>query len=216
MAARTETAERRLAIYGALTTRNRIITWLRFGLPLLGVLVFLGFVLQIYIASLGANFAIGRIRFSGDAVMVDTPSYSGVMPDGDVYKISAAGAQASIGNLNVIDLQRPLLKLTKPDGSQMTAEAGTAAFETLGQVVSVPGTAEVSDSRGNSGVLQNVVVNLPKQTVMASGKVSMTLSGGMKVTSDSLAYDAKTDHWDFGRATVTLPVDSEEDPGDSP
>lgn len=216
MALRTDTAERRLAIYGALTTRNRIISVLRLGLPLLGTLMFLGFILQIFLASLGANFGIGHVSFSGDAVTVDTPAYSGVMTDGDVYKVSAAAAQASIANLNVIDLKDALLKLTKPDGWQMTAHAAAGSFETIGQVVKVPGTAEVSDSRGNSGSLANVVVDLPKQLVTASGKVTMALAGGMTISSNSLAYDARTNHWDFGRATVTLPADAEEDPGASP
>ena len=85
MNSRAEGLDRRLAVYSALATRNRIIAVLRIGLPLLGALVLGIFILQIQLASLGNNFGIGKVSFNGDAVSVDTPSYSVVMADGDIY-----------------------------------------------------------------------------------------------------------------------------------
>jgi len=216
MTLRAETAEQRFAIYSRLRTRNRLVSILRVALPVAGALVFLVFVAQLLLASLANNFGIGKISFTGSSVVVDTPSYSGVMANGDIYKVSAEGAQAAVANLNVIELKNAALQLTKPDGMQMSAHAGTGLFESLRQVVRVPGTAEVSDSRGNSGTLSNVVADLAHQTLKATGPVSISLSSGMSVQSDGLNYDSKANRWDFGHATVTLPLNATDGSGGSP
>jgi lipopolysaccharide export system protein LptC len=205
MTTRAESDERRHARYNGLRLRNRLIGILRIGVPLLGILVFLIFAAQIFLASLGNQFGIGKVSFSGDTVTVDTPTYSGVMANGDVYRISAEAAETTVTDLNVINLKNALLVLTKPDGSTMTARAMAGAFETLGQIMTVPGTAEVIDSTGNSGTLDQIVVDLPKQTLKATGHVVIHLEGGRTVDGDGLDYEAKTDIWTFGKSTMTLP-----------
>ena len=112
MTLRAETAEQRFAIYSRLRTRNRLVSILRVALPVAGALVFLVFVAQLLLASLANNFGIGKISFTGSSVVVDTPSYSGVMANGDIYKVSAEGAQAAVANLNVIELKNAALQLT--------------------------------------------------------------------------------------------------------
>ena len=216
MNSRAEGFDRRLAVYAALATRNRIIAVLRIGLPLLGALVLGIFILQILLASLGNNFGIGKVSFNGDAVTVDTPSYSGVMADGDIYKVSAQLAQTAVTSLNVIQLTDAGLTLTKPDGTTMTAHATTGSFETLGQIVTVPGTAEVSDSKGNAGTLQKVEVDLPRQILKATGPVKLSFADGATVESSGLTYDAKADRWDFGRATLTVPASTDDGVEQSP
>jgi len=213
---RAETAEQRHAIYTRLGTRNRLVSILRVALPVAGALVFLAFVAQLLLASLANNFGIGKISFTGSSVVVDTPSYSGVMANGDMYKVSAQGAEAAVANLNVIELTNAALQLTKPDGMQMSAHAGKGLFESLRQIVRVPGAAEVSDSRGNSGTLSDVTADLAHQTLKATGRVSMSLSNGMSIQSQSLDYDSKANRWDFGHATVTLPLNAADGSGGSP
>ncbi|MDR3475410.1 MAG: hypothetical protein P4M09_27495 [Devosia sp.] len=216
MNVRAETAQQRHAMHAALDQRNRFVSILRIGLPVVGAVVVLAFFLQILLASLANSFGIGRISFSGDTVIVDTPSYSGVMSNGDVYKLSAEGAATAITNLNLIDIKNATLVLTKPDGSQMKARAQTSSFETLGQVLTVPDTALVSDSDGNSGTLRQVVVDVSAQTLKASGPVSLLLKDGSTVDGSGLTYSAKTGIWDFGKATVTVPdTDDAATPGEA-
>ena len=210
MNARAENTAQRGAIYASLRARNRFIAVLRIALPVLGALVFSVFVAQIVIASFVSNFGIGKVSFNGDTVKVDTPSYSGIMADGDVYKVSAEAAETGIKSFNIIELRNALLELTKPDGTRMTARAGAASFETLGQIVTVPGVTEVGDSKGDSGTLARVVVDLAQQTVKATGKVNLSLAGGATVESDGLSYDPKTGIWDFNKATLTVPDTDDE------
>jgi hypothetical protein len=205
MTARAETAAQRLALYGGLVTRNRLISILRIGLPLLGLLVVVLFFLQIFIASLINPFGIGQVHFAGDTVAVDTPSYSGVMANGDLYTLSAEGASTAVTALDVIDISNGSLTLKRTNGEVMMARASRAAFETGGQILTIPGTATVADSDGDSGTLQQVVVDVPQQTLRATGPVHLISKDGSTIDSEGLKFDAKTGLWDFGRATLTVP-----------
>jgi hypothetical protein len=210
MTARADTAAQRLALYEGLVQRNRIVSILRIGLPLLGLLVVVLFFLQIFIASLVNPFGIGRVHFAGDTVAVDTPTYSGVMANGDLYTISAEGASTAVTALDVIDITNGSLTLKRTDGEVMMARASRAAFETGGQILTIPGTATVADSDGDSGTLQQVVIDVPRQTLKATGPVHLISKDGSTVQSGGLSFDAKTGIWDFGRATLTVP--ESEDP----
>ena len=210
MSARAETAELRLQIFNALRARNRIVAILRIGVPGIGAVVFLGVVTQILIASVANDFGIGRVTVNGDQVTVDTPTYAGIMSNGDTYKISAEGAHTALTDMSVIDLKKIGVVLVKPDGTQMAAQSETAALETIRQTVTIPGTTEVSDSRGNSGTLDKVFIDGPRQTMKANGKVSMLMKDGATINADALDYSAKTAVWTFKNATLTVP----EIPGD--
>ena len=214
MTARAETAAQRLAILEALGARNRIVSILRIGVPALGVLVLVAFFLQIFVASLAEQFGIGRLSFSGDKVVVDTPSFSGVMEDGDLYTLSAEGASTPVTSLNVIDIRNGMLTLKKPDGRVMTARAENSHFDTLRQVLTIPETAVVGDSAGNAGTLQQVEVDVPAQSLAAKGPVHLRLHGGATIDSEGLTYASKTGLWNFGHATVVIPesmIDAEEE-----
>jgi hypothetical protein len=201
--ARAETAEQRLATYRGLIARNRLVSLLRLALPLLGLAVFGYFALHILLASLN-GFSIGRIRFTGATVVVDTPSYSGIMKNGNLYKVSADAADSAITDLDVINLKNARLYLKKPSGSTMTASATAGAFNTLTQIMHVPDAAAIRDSAGDSGTLRDVTVNLPDQTLSARGKVDITMADGTRIESSGLDYDARASVWTFGRSTVTL------------
>jgi lipopolysaccharide export system protein LptC len=203
--ARAETTEQRSAVYRGLVGRNRTVSVLRIIVPALGVLAFAWFAVHIFLASFVGQFNVGKIKFDGGTVIVDTPSYSGVMADGDIYKVGAEAANTSVTNLDVINLTNASLLLTKPSGARMMATAGAGAFNTVSQVMTVPGAATMSDSSGNKGVMNQVVVNMPDQTLKAAGHVHITTPDGMVIDGDTLDYVAKTSVWTFGRSTVTMP-----------
>ena len=98
--ARAETSEQRLSIYRGLVARNRLISLLRLALPVAGLAAFGWFAVHILLASLGGAFSIGSISFSGGSVIVDTPSYSGIMANGNVYKVSAEAANTPVTDLD--------------------------------------------------------------------------------------------------------------------
>jgi len=200
-----DTVAQRSALYQRLVLRNRLISVLRIGLPLLGLLVVAIFFLQIFVASLLDSFGIGKVSFAGDTVVVDTPSYSGVMANGDLYTLSAEGASTAVTSLDVIDIKNGSLTLKRANGEVMMARAGTAKFATGRQELTIAGTATVADSGGDSGTLQDVLISVPAQTLKANGPVHLISQDGSTIAANGLTYDAKTGIWDFGRATLTVP-----------
>ncbi|MGN6102969.1 MAG: hypothetical protein ACTHOR_17660 [Devosia sp.] len=209
MPARAETAEQRHAIYRGLAVRNRLIGILRIGLPLLAVLVLVAFFVQIFIASFVNQFGVAQVSFNGDTVEVDTPTYSGVTSDGDVYKISAEGASTAVTSLNIIDLRNGELVVTRPDGVKMTAKAALSSFDTNTQILTVAGRADVDDSTGNSGTLEKITVNVPQQTLHAAGPVHLVSKDGTTIDSNGLDYSTRTGVWNFGKATMTVPGEAD-------
>ena len=208
--------ERRLARRQALHARNRIVSILRIGLPALGILVVASFFFQILLASLASSFRIGNVRFAGDTVAVDTPSYSGVTADGDIYKLSAQAAATAITNLNLINITNGELQLTKPDGQQMRARARASTFDSIAQTMTVPGVADVSNSSGDSGTLRQVVVDLPRQTLKATGPVALQFKDGTTLEASGLDYNARTRIWSFGKATLEVPDPNDDESEEAP
>ena len=204
MTARAETAEQRLAIYGTLRRRNRAVSLLRGLVPAAGAAVFVLFAVRIFLASLGGHFNIGQVHYAGDTVSIDTPSYSGTMADGDVYRVSAQSAHTSLESLNVIDLTNPSIVLTDTAGLVTNANAAQGSFDSLTQQLYVPGTADVSYSNGTKATISGVTVNLAAQTVSSSAPVHVVMGDGTVIDGSRLEQDGKIGRWDFGRATLTL------------
>jgi len=206
--------QQRLARRQALVARNRLVSILRIGLPALGIVVVVLFFLQILLASFLNDFRIGNITVSGDSVAIDTPSYSGVTADGDLYTISAQGASTAITNLNLIAISNGELAVTQPDGEQMWARTAHGSFDSIAQTMTIPGVADVSNSSGDKGTLRQVVVDVPHKLLTASGPVAIQFQDGSKLAAEGMRYDAHTRIWTFDRATLVVPDAGEDDPMD--
>src|SRR6187402_2271861 len=126
MLASADNAQERARIYSGLVQRNRLVSVLRIGLPILGALVLAGLVAQLVLASLLAQFGISNLSIDRGNLVIETPSYSSMTPDGTQYTVSSRGARAALSNTDLIHLSEALLTVTKPSGAWMTA-TGTDA-----------------------------------------------------------------------------------------
>lgn len=198
-------AAQRLAVYRRLDARNRIVAFLRIGVPALGVIALSLLMLQIYVSSTASRFGISQIVVSPESVTVETPQYSGLLDDGTAYRVSASSAQAAIDATDRIGLSQAALTMVKPDGVTIEVEASDAVLDTAGQVVEIAGMAEVADSLGTAGTLFDSVFDYEAQHLTGRGPVSVDYADGTRIEAEGLTYDATTMVWTFNRATVTLP-----------
>lgn len=205
MYARAETAEQRLKTYRRLVRHNRLVAALRFGVPAIGIIVFIGIAAQLYLASIGAEFSIGRITLDRDRINVEAPDYAGVTGDGSTYRVTAAKASASLTALDVIDLIGARAVLNRADGRVMTAEAAEGELRTGVQQVYVAGTTHVADSNGMTGTIEKLFVEWPTQTIDATGPVHLDFANGMSIDAAGMHY-SEDGQWTFLRATLTAPV----------
>jgi lipopolysaccharide export system protein LptC len=206
IAARTETAEQRSAIYAALVSRNRLVGILRIGLPAIGVVLLAGLFVQLYIGSLVPGFGFANIILDRDNLVVEAPSYSGVGEDGTVYSLAAGNARAAIGNTDIINLEGAAVTMKQPAGTTFAAAAEKAQFSVSKQHVVVDGRTMVMGSNGLSGTVTNAVVDIPDESMVATGGADLKFPDGMTIKSDTMSYAAKIKRWEFGRVVVGFPA----------
>lgn len=198
-------AAQRLAIYRSLEARNRIVSILRIGVPVLGAVALSSLLLQIYVSSRTARFGISQIVVSPDSVTVETPEYSGVLDDGTAYRVAATSARADVDATDRIGLSDAMLTMIKPDGVTIRVGTPSAVLDTTGQIVEIPGVADVSNSEGTKGVLNDTVFDYVAQRLTGRGAVDVDYADGTHLVAEGVTYDATAMVWTFTRATVTLP-----------
>jgi lipopolysaccharide export system protein LptC len=201
IAARTETAEQRSAIYASLVRRNRLVGILRIGIPALGATLVLALMLQFYIASLVPDFGFANIAIDRDNLVVEAPAYEGTGADGSRYSMSAESARAAIGNPDLINLTGAGFTLNQVDGSVFSARAEKANLRVSNQLVITEGATEVRGSSGVTGTVDNATVDVLGERLVA-GKADLAFDGGTTLEADTMSYDGKTRTWIFSKATL--------------
>ncbi len=204
IAARTETAEQRRAIYAALTSRNRLVTLLRIGLPAIGAIILTGLLLQLYIGSLVPDFGFANVTIDRDNLVVATPSYSGVGVDGTVYTVGADSAKAAIGNTDLIHLSGATFNLKQPTGSTFAAKADSASLKLSEQIVTVTGITSVEGSNGMTGTVRDAELEVATETMKSSGEVDFSFAGGSTLKAATMSYDGRGQRWNFSKVTLHL------------
>ncbi|MET3899321.1 lipopolysaccharide export system protein LptC [Devosia sp. UYZn731] len=195
----------RLRTYQRLVLRNRVVGVLRIAVPLLGVVVLVLLVGQIYLSSLGSRFGVGQISVTRDRVTIDAPQYSGVLDDGSVYRVSATRAAAALNATDVMDLSTASINVVRTDGVTMDLSANMARLDTTRELVIIEGDTHVVESTGTTSTFANSVFDWQKQELTGKGPVVVDYADGTHLVAKGLRYNAKTAVWTFTAATVTLP-----------
>ncbi|WP_338721625.1 hypothetical protein [Devosia sp. XK-2] len=200
--------------YDRLRWRNRLIGLLRLGVPLVGSAILAGLLVQIYLSSFTGRFSIDRLSVTPEAVVIDAPEYVGTLTDGSSYRVWAETARARTEQSDLIDLFNAQLVLNRADGVQLTMRADAAQLDTTNQLTLVPGPAEVADSTGTTGRLNDSVFDWASQILTSRGKVAIDYADGSTIRAEGLTYDAAAVVWTFSGSVVTLPeTPGEGDPG---
>jgi len=198
-------AAERLAIYRRLASRNRFVAVLRIAVPVMGAVILVALLGQIYLSSLGGRFGVGSISVSRDAVSVEAPEYSGVLEDGTIYKVWAASAKADINSTDMIVLTNAALTMERVTGVTMQVNAPSAVLDTTGEIVTITGIAYVEDSTGTSGTIHDSIFDYAAQSLLGKGPVHIDYADGTTLDGVGMTYDAMSMVWTFSNANVTLP-----------
>lgn len=211
MLAPPQSADQRNAIFAALEQRNRLVSILRIGLPLLGILVLLGLILKLVLASFLNQFGISNIAIDRGNLVVETPSYSGMSAKGTLYTISSRDARAALGSMDTILLTDAVLTMTNGPDSAMTATAQSATLQTSDQLVNVEGVTRISDTGGTSGTIIGLRADMLQEQMVSDGPADISFSTGARLQGKSMSYDAKNEIWVFYGAVLDLPATPGED-----
>lgn len=195
---------RRERVYRSLGRRNRLIGFLRWSLPAIGLLVLGALVMQIVIANIANSFQIENVRIARDRLIIDTPAYAGVMGNGTKYQIVAEAASTPLAGNDVIDLERANVELIRTDGYVINATANNAQFSLSRQIVDVKEEMIIVDDDGMRARLLNSTIDWTKQTLVAKDNVYVVFKDGTILSAASLTFNAETQTWDFGLAKLTV------------
>lgn len=198
-------AAERFAIYQRLAARNRLVAILRIGVPVLGAIILVVLIGQIYLSSLANRFGVGRVSVTRETVTVEAPEYSGVLENGTTYHVRAANAFAAIGATDLITLTDAALTMRRVNGVTMEVVAPAAMLDTMREIVTIEGIAYVEDSTGTSGTIVDSVFDYAKQALVGEGAVHIDYADGTTLDGTGMTYDASSMIWTFSRATVNLP-----------
>ena len=204
MSASAESWDRRDRLYARLKLRNRVVGVLRWVVPMLGILVFLGLLVQIVLDSIGDQFGFSNVRIDRDNLVVDTPQLSAIGSDGTAYTVSAATARTAIGAAGRIDMTEAKLVVHPKQGGEIIATAATANMETTDQVVRVDGVTRLSDQDGMEGTLLDMFADFPNQRMTTGGAVALRLSDGTTLDAETMSFDGNTQTWTFNKASLVL------------
>ncbi len=202
--------DKRAQTYRGFARHNRLISWLRIGVPLFGALVLAALMIEIVIANIARDFGISGVRIARDELVIDTPEYSGVMANGTLYTVVAEAASTTIGDGDLLNLTDPLIDLTRTDGYRMRAGAKSARFSIDRQTVEVDDVLNVSDSQDMQAKLLNAIIDWRTQTLVAKDNVHVVFADGSILTGSSLRYDAGAQTWDFDNVKLTLAAEETE------
>lgn len=209
MAAASDLIAPKGSIYAALERRNRLIGLLRICVPILGVLVLMVLLGQIIVANIASQFLPEGVRVANDRLVIDAPSYSGMMQDGTRYSIVSREATAAISAADLIDLTGAHIELERPSGQVVIGDSSTAQFSFSTQRVAVPRVMDVINSDGAKAQLHNTVFDWSAQTMHTADGVEVVFSDGTILKGATLDYDAVTETWDFTGVTLTVPGSGE-------
>ncbi|MCB1518631.1 MAG: hypothetical protein KDJ19_13580 [Hyphomicrobiaceae bacterium] len=205
-----QSAASRGRLYSRLLWRNRLIGFLRWAVPLLG-LALAGFLIgSIIIANLAKDYGIKRLRLEDDKIVVDTPEYSGVMSDGTTYSVVAEAAKIQIDDTDIIDLETATIKTEDKRDYSLTARSDFAVLDLKEQTVTVPDLMRTVDSDGVRGWLHQALIEWRDQTLTSSGDVRFKFPDGGDINAASLKYDADKDIWNFRQAVYRTPSQATE------
>ncbi len=200
-------SDERARLYIRLGRRNAIVGMLRYAVPGAGIALAGFLIFQIALSNLAESLGVEGVRLEQDQLVLDTPSYSGIMPDGTNYEIVAQSARAGLASSDVIELEAATINTVQPDGYRMTANADLAVLNLGVQRVTIEGLLVTRDSKGVNGRLNNSVIDWPAQLLTARGNVRFDFEDGAAIEAQSLVYDAREQVWDFRGVRYTVPGD---------
>lgn len=201
----------RQAVRLRLVHRNRLVSVLRWLVPLAGLLLALVVGGVIALDALRNRFGIAHLALDRDRMIVDAPRLSSMLPDGTVLTLSAGAASASLLSADRIALADPRLTMAGPDAPTLMVEAAKADLDTTAQLLDVPGITGFTSMDGMSGEAAGLVADLAAETA-SSGTVNLTMADGTTLRAETMSYDHKVQLWTFGRVIVSMPFT----PGDQP
>lgn len=212
MDATADSADERGLLYERLNRRNRVVGFMRWIVPAVGLVVTGGLVVQIIIANLSVDYGLTGISYQDGKVVIADPRYGGLTGDGITYDVVADNAYVLMENPDLIDMENAVINTVDEDDYRMTATAAEAHLDLGVEQVTIEGLMTTIDSDGVTGELYRSLIDWSGQKLVSDGPVRFSFEDGSAIASETLTYNANREVWRFGPSLYTNPGDDEQPP----
>ncbi|NOZ32333.1 MAG: hypothetical protein GXP01_04495 [Alphaproteobacteria bacterium] len=198
--------------YDRLRRRSILVHWLRWTLPVGGVLILVALGTQVFLGRLIPGLEVAGIRIEADRIVVEGPTIEGTLAGGGRYVLRADTAQGKAINAREIELTGLGALLEMADGAIIDVTAGRGVFDYSGQRLVLTDSISLTGPDGQRGILEGGTLDVPRQRFTSTGTVRFDLPGGGVLEADEMEYQANRGRWRFDN--VRLVINPENRPSD--
>lgn len=192
-----ETHQRAQKARRAARRHTFFVRFLRFALPLSGILIALAMVGMIVFQNIIANLNIGDISLTTEGLVMSNPHLSG--NDGDrSYSVQADRAIQRITNPQIVDLENIKATITIAPGETVSVISANGTFDTEAETLNLTNGIQVSYSKGYSADFEYLDIDMKTGTIKTNDVVDVSSAGGY-IDAGSMEFDQKNNVLNFRR-----------------
>jgi lipopolysaccharide export system protein LptC len=194
----------RAGLYERLRRRSVLVRGLRWLLPLGAVLIPGVFWGQALFGELAPGLSAAGVRIEADRVVVEGPTFEGVLAGGGRYVLRADSAAGKISDVSKIALAGIGATLEMADGGVVDVAAGAGILNFDKQELVMTEAFTLTGPNGMRGEMGGGILDVPAQKFTSSGGVRFTLPDGGVLVADKMAYQANSGWWRFDKVRLVF------------
>jgi lipopolysaccharide export system protein LptC len=169
--------------FRAARRHSRLVRFLRVALPAAVVLIAVGMSLITWFNPLRMLTAlpvnINDLVVSGTKITMEQPRVNGFTKDQRAYEFTAQAAAQDLTKPDIVELRTINAKVEMEDKSTMTMTADTGVYDTKREMLTLESNILLTSSNGNTGKLNQAVVDVRKGNVVSDQPVELEMLQGI-------------------------------------
>ncbi|HET7412161.1 MAG TPA: LPS export ABC transporter periplasmic protein LptC [Pararhizobium sp.] len=163
-----------------------LVRLMKFGFPLIAVLVFAGFFwASIFKATLPDNFHFDRTAIQDGKLVMSDPVLTGENSKGALYRLTARRAIQDLSDVNNVRLEKIHASLPIGDGKFATIEAKSATYDRSADIITFDQPFQVDTQTGMTAKLEGARFDVHAGLLVSKTPVMISSDEG-KIVADSM------------------------------
>lgn len=165
---------------------SALVRLMKFGFPLIAVLVFAGFFwASIFKATLPDNFHFDRTAIQDGKLVMSDPVLTGENSKGAMYRLTARRAIQDLSDVNDVRLEDIHASLPIGDGKFATIEATSATYDRKDDIITFDQPFQVDSETGMTAKLESARFDVHAGLLISKTPVAIS-SGQGSIVADSM------------------------------
>ena len=168
---------------------SRHVRWMRAGLPVLAVVVTVGFLGAAWVANaVPDGFSLDAFKVEDGELVMTNPRLVGFDERDQPYSVDAERATQNVANPDRFQLHEVLAEIPMADGRRVTVLSGGGAYDRKAEVLTIPTPFTITVDDGTVAQFAGGTVDVAAGTFVSSGAVDMDRPEG-RIVADGLRIE---------------------------